>query len=106
MATRVHADVSSSSRARRPDGGGRLCRRVLSSVPRGRDGLSRRRTEVSFRDLHAYLAELERTGQLRRVTAEVDARLEVPEIAQRVVREEGPALLFERVRGAAFPLVM
>ncbi|MGE5230339.1 MAG: UbiD family decarboxylase [Deltaproteobacteria bacterium] len=61
---------------------------------------------MTFPDLQSYVAELERTGQLRRVTAEVEARLEVSEIVQRVVREEGPALLFERVRGAAFPLVM
>jgi UbiD family decarboxylase len=59
-----------------------------------------------FADLQSYVAELERTGQLRRVTAEVDPCLEISEIAQRVVREEGPALLFERVRGASFPLVM
>ena len=61
---------------------------------------------MTFPDLQSYVAELERTGQLRRVTVEVDPRLEVSEIVQRVVREEGPALLFERVRGAAFPLVM
>lgn len=61
---------------------------------------------MTFPDLGSYVAELERTGQLRRVTAEVDPRLEVSEIVQRVVREAGPALLFERVRGAAFPLVM
>jgi len=59
-----------------------------------------------FADLQSYVAELERTGQLRRVTVEVDPHLEISEIAQRVVREEGPALLFERVRGASFPLVM
>ena len=59
-----------------------------------------------FADLQSYVAELERTGQLRRVTVEVDPYLEISEIAQRVVREEGPALLFERVRGASFPLVM
>jgi UbiD family decarboxylase len=59
-----------------------------------------------FGDLQSYVAELERTGQLRRVTAEVDPYLEVSEIVQRVVRQEGPALLFERVRGASFPLVM
>jgi UbiD family decarboxylase len=61
---------------------------------------------VTFPDLRSYVAELERTGQLLRVTAEVNARLEVSEIVQRLVREEGPAVLFERVRGAAFPLVM
>jgi len=59
-----------------------------------------------FADLQSYVAQLERTGQLRRVTVEVDPCLEISEIAQRVVREEGPALLFERVRGASFPLVM
>jgi UbiD family decarboxylase len=59
-----------------------------------------------FPDLQSYVAELERTGQLRRVSAEVDPCLEVSEIVQRVVREEGPAVLFERVRGASFPLVM
>jgi UbiD family decarboxylase len=61
---------------------------------------------VTFPDLRSYVAELERTGQLLRVAAEVDARLEVSEIVQRLVRQEGPAVLFERVRGAAFPLVM
>ncbi|HEY6948814.1 MAG TPA: UbiD family decarboxylase [Gemmatimonadales bacterium] len=61
---------------------------------------------MTFPDLRSYVAELERTGQLLRVAAEVDARLEVSEIVQRLVRQEGPAVLFERVRGAAFPLVM
>jgi 4-hydroxy-3-polyprenylbenzoate decarboxylase len=59
-----------------------------------------------FPDLQSYVAELERTGQLSRVKVEVDPYLEVSEIAQRVVRSEGPAILFERVRGASFPLVM
>ena len=61
---------------------------------------------MTFPDLRSYVAELERTGQLLRVKAEVDARLEVSEIVQRLVRQEGPAVLFERVRGATFPLVM
>ncbi|HKA35678.1 MAG TPA: UbiD family decarboxylase [Thermoanaerobaculia bacterium] len=47
---------------------------------------------------------LERSGDLVRIRAEVDPRLEVSEITQRVVRRGGPALLFERVRGAGFPL--
>jgi 4-hydroxybenzoate decarboxylase subunit C len=59
-----------------------------------------------FSDLQSYVAELERTGQLRRVSVEVDPYLEVSELVQRVVREDGPAVLFERVRGASFPLVM
>jgi 4-hydroxy-3-polyprenylbenzoate decarboxylase len=59
-----------------------------------------------FPDLQSFIAHLERAGQLKRIAAEVDPRLEVSEIAQRVVRQEGPALLFERPKGAAFPLVM
>src|SRR5580765_17010 len=106
MATRVDADVSPSAGAGGSHDGGGLHRRGLPAVPRRSDGVSRRRPGLMFRDLHAYVAELERLGQLRRITAEVDPRLEVSAIVQRVVREEGPALLFERVRGAAFPLVM
>jgi UbiD family decarboxylase len=58
-----------------------------------------------FPDLKSYVAHLERIGELARVSVEVDPRLEVSEITQRVVRRGGPALLFERVRGADFPLV-
>ena len=36
--------------------------------------------------------------------AEVDPRFEVAEIVTRVVRADGPAILFERVRGSAFPI--
>jgi len=59
-----------------------------------------------FRSLSDYLAELERRGDLKRVTREVDHRFEVTEIACREAKTEGPALLFERVRGAAFPLAV
>ncbi|HWO93213.1 MAG TPA: menaquinone biosynthesis decarboxylase [Dehalococcoidia bacterium] len=57
----------------------------------------------SFRD---YLQLLEQQGELRRVRVEVDPVLEVSEIAQRVVREAGPALLFENVRGSRHPLAI
>lgn len=63
-------------------------------------------TRRPFRDLHEFINELERMGQLKRINVEVDPVLEASEIAQRVVREEGPALLFERPAGAQFPLVM
>ncbi len=59
-----------------------------------------------FPDLRSFADHLERAGLLRRVQAEVDPVLEVPEIVQRVIRERGPALLFERPKGSAFPLVM
>ena len=59
-----------------------------------------------FPDLGRFVTYLERTGRLRRIRVEVDPVIEVPEIMQRVVRERGPALLFERPKGSAYPLVM
>src|SRR5947207_15947888 len=61
---------------------------------------------MPFDDLHQFVAHLERKGMLRRIRAEVDPVLEASEIAQRVVLENGPALLFERPKGASMPLVM
>src|SRR5213592_1658065 len=51
---------------------------------------------MPFIDLQDFLRYLERHGQLKRVRAEVDPELEVTEITQRVLQEQGPALLFER----------
>lgn len=61
---------------------------------------------MPFDDLAAFLRCLEAQGELVRVRAPVDPVLEITEIAGRVVRQGGPALLFESVRGAAFPLVI
>ncbi|MDR5704133.1 MAG: UbiD family decarboxylase, partial [Armatimonadota bacterium] len=61
---------------------------------------------MPFADLQDFLRHLERLGELRRVKVEVDPRLEITEIVTRVVREEGPALLFERVKGSPFPLAI
>src|SRR5262249_10014730 len=58
-----------------------------------------------FPDLASFVRHLESGRELVRVSVEVDPRLEVSEITQRVLRRGGPALLFERVRGADFPLV-
>jgi 4-hydroxy-3-polyprenylbenzoate decarboxylase len=61
---------------------------------------------MSFRSLSEFLGALERRGDLRRVTHEVDWACEVTEIACREAKAEGPALLFENVRGAKFPLAV
>ncbi len=61
---------------------------------------------VRWPDLQTFLAHLERQGELRRVRVEVDPALEITEIATRIVREEGPALVFERVRGSDYPLAI
>ena len=49
-----------------------------------------------YRDLREFVAQLEARGELKRVRAEVSPRLEMTEIADRVLRSGGPALLFER----------
>jgi 4-hydroxy-3-polyprenylbenzoate decarboxylase len=59
-----------------------------------------------FRNLKAYLEALEARGELRRVPVPVDAELEIAEIADRMVKKGGPALLFERVRGKDFPVAI
>jgi 4-hydroxy-3-polyprenylbenzoate decarboxylase len=61
---------------------------------------------TGFRSLGQFLSHLERRGDLRRVRREVDWACEVTEIACREARTEGPALLFEKVRGARFPLAV
>ena len=57
-------------------------------------------------DLRAWIALLEREGELVRVSAEVDADLEITEINDRVVKSGGPALLFENVKGSSHPLLI
>lgn len=56
--------------------------------------------------LQDFITYLEKNGELLRIKTEVDARLEVVEISIRAIREGMPALLFENVRGARFPLAM
>jgi 4-hydroxy-3-polyprenylbenzoate decarboxylase len=53
-----------------------------------------------------FLDRLERDGELVRIKAPVDPHLEVTEIVDRVVRAQGPALLFENVKGSKLPLAM
>ncbi len=57
-------------------------------------------------DLRDWIALLEREGELVRVSAEVDPDLEATEIVDRTVKAGGPALLFERPKGAAHPLLV
>ena len=59
---------------------------------------------MPFPDLQAFLTHCEKRGDLVRVHAEVDPRLEIAEIVTRVVRSDGPAIVFERVAGSRFPV--
>jgi len=63
---------------------------------------------LAYNDLRDWVTALDRAGELKRVTTEVDPILEITEIADRVSkgaakkygRPGGPALLFENVKGA------
>ena len=57
---------------------------------------------MSFVDLRSFLDHLEATGQLARVTAEVDTDQEITIIQHRVLTAGGPALLFENVKGSPY----
>ena len=61
---------------------------------------------MAYRDLRAFLARLEREGELKRISAEVDPVLEITEITNRVTKAGGPALLFERPKGSSVPVVI
>jgi 4-hydroxy-3-polyprenylbenzoate decarboxylase len=66
------------------------------------------RVPQSYRDLHAFVAYLERRGQLKRIKTPVSADLEITEITDRVSKssDSNYALLFERVEGFDIPVLI
>ena len=60
---------------------------------------------MSYRDLRDFIAGLEREGQLKRIGVEVDPKLEMTEICDRVLKAGGPALLFEQPKGHSMPVL-
>jgi 4-hydroxy-3-polyprenylbenzoate decarboxylase len=61
--------------------------------------------EVAYRDLRDFLHTLDKKGELKRISAEVDPVLEIAEITDRTVKAGGPALLFEKPKGSRIPVV-
>ncbi|MCI4333708.1 MAG: UbiD family decarboxylase, partial [Thermoplasmata archaeon] len=61
---------------------------------------------MAFRSLGEFLTELERRGDLVRISSKVSRDLEVTEITRRTLAKDGPALLFEKVEGATMPVAM
>jgi 4-hydroxy-3-polyprenylbenzoate decarboxylase len=54
---------------------------------------------MGFMDMREWIERLDKEGELRRVTAEVDWDRELGAIARRVLEKKGPALLFEAIKG-------
>lgn len=60
---------------------------------------------MGYKSLSECVADLEKHGHLVRIKEEVDPHLEMASIHLRVYDAQGPALLFENVRGSKFPAV-
>lgn len=61
---------------------------------------------MSFKNLSEFIEALKKAGELREINTEVDPVLEITEIYDRVVKQEGPALLFKNVKGSKLPLLI
>ncbi len=60
---------------------------------------------MKYKDLRDFIKVLEKQGQLKRISVEVDPFLEMTEISDRVLRSGGPALLFENPKGFDTPVL-
>ena len=56
-------------------------------------------------DIRELVQVLENANELKRIKTEVDANLEIAEILRRTMYQNGPALLFENVRGYDMPIL-
>ena len=60
---------------------------------------------MAYRGLGTFIKDLEKRDELKRITEFADPVLEITEIADRIVKTHGPALLFEN-NGTKFPLLI
>jgi len=60
---------------------------------------------MGYSTLYDCVTDLEKHGQLIRIKEEVDPHLQMAAIHLRVFENEGPAILFENVKGSKFPAV-
>jgi 3-polyprenyl-4-hydroxybenzoate decarboxylase and related decarboxylases len=60
---------------------------------------------MQYQDLREFINELEKQGELKRITTQVDANLEITEICRRTLDKKGPALLFENVKNSDMPVL-
>ena len=60
---------------------------------------------MPIEDIPQFIQELESAGELKRVKTEVDTDLEIAEILRRAMYANGPAILFENVKGHDMPVL-
>src|SRR5438876_10157139 len=61
---------------------------------------------MAYSGLREFIQKLEAMGELKRITYPADPYLEITEIADRVMKRGGPALLFESPKGSQVPLLI
>jgi 4-hydroxy-3-polyprenylbenzoate decarboxylase len=61
---------------------------------------------MAYNDLREFIGALEKAGELKRIPFEVDPKLEITEFADRLVKQGGPALLFEKPKHSNVPLLI
>jgi len=60
---------------------------------------------MKYKDLRDFIAQLEQRGELKRVNTEISPHLEMTEICDRLLKQAGPAVLFERPAGHTIPVL-
>jgi len=60
---------------------------------------------MKYKDLRDFISQLEKMGELKRISMEIDTDLEMTEIADRTLRAGGPAILFENAKGHSMPVL-
>ena len=60
---------------------------------------------MKYHDLRDFIKQLEKQGELKRITVPVDPYLEMTEICDRTLKQGGPALLFENPTGYNIPVL-
>ena len=60
---------------------------------------------MQYKDLRDFIAQLETMGELKRIHAEIDPALEMTEICDRILKTQGPAVLFEHPKGHTIPVL-
>src|ERR1700686_1927945 len=61
---------------------------------------------MAYDDLRDFIHALEKKKELKRISFEVDPKLEITEFADRSVKTGGPALLFEKPKGSKIPVLI
>ena len=61
---------------------------------------------MKYKDLRDFMAQLERLGELRKLSQPVSARLELTAIGDKLLRAGGPAVLCEHVTGHTIPCLI